>query len=258
MIRDEWTLYYQRVGHTKWAIKLGPFKDLDKGFDIWRFNTILWGVLICLVFLISLISAYPFWKNLKEVMRAAEHFGEGNFSARAEVSKRSPLKQVAETFNQMASRIGGLIQSQKLLINAVSHELRTPISRVRFGMEMLENTEDRTRIKRYASGIMDDLDDLESLVSELLAYAVFDRKKEFLNPERIDTVRWFNDVVSKLEPLAGKKEIELDLFRAPSHFRADAKLLKNIKTKEDRICLIFTQWEPFSAGPAFRRPLAPA
>jgi len=222
--RNAWQLYYKRVGNTHWAVRVGPLKDMDETNSFWRFDMVVWAALLCLISLISLASAYPFWKNLKALMGAAEHFGGGDFSARADVSIRSPLKPVAETFNHMASRIGGMIQSQKLLINAVSHELRTPISRMRFGMEMLETTRDKNRIQKYTSGIMDDLDDLDALVSELLTYAVFDREPKFVNLQKIETAAWFNNLAAKLEPLAGDKKILLNLSAAPDSFRADAKL----------------------------------
>lgn len=224
VIRSAWQLYYKRVGSTNWAIKLGPLKDMDETNSFLWFDIVVWASLLCLVSLISLVSAYPFWKNLKALVLAAKHFGEGDFSARADVSNRSPLKPVADTFNHMASKIGGLIQSQKLLINAVSHELRTPLSRMRFGMEMLETAKGQTRIQKYTTGIMDDLDDLDCLVSELLTYAAFDRESKFINSQEIKTVSWFNDLAEKLEPLAGDKRIQLDLSGAPSSFRADAKL----------------------------------
>ena len=227
VFRSQWTLFYRSVKDTDWAIKLGPIGDLDQNYDVSLFNVIVWVTLICLVCLISLVAAYPFWKNLKELMQAAERFGEGDLSSRALLTKGSPLKQMAERFNQMAERIEQLIRSQKLLINAVSHELRTPISRIRFGMEMLEleHAKEKNRIKKYETGIMEDLDDLESLVSELLTYAMFDRNQEFINPCEIKTAKWVQDVVLKLEPLLGTKHIELNLSEAPHRFRGDAKLL---------------------------------
>ncbi len=225
LIRDEWDTYYERVNQTKWVIRLGPLKDLDEITNIWHFNVIAWGCIAFLVALISMGAAFPFWRSLSGLMDAAEKFGQGDFGARVRVSKRSALYQMAEIFNGMADRIGRLIRSQKFLINAVSHELRTPIARIRFGMEMLEQARDRAGVKRYASGIVEDIEDLESLVSELLTYTAFDGEKKFLSPRSIDTASWFKGVIGKLAPLAGEKQLKLDIIHAPDTFEADPKFL---------------------------------
>lgn len=222
---DEWTLFYQRIGTSQLAIEMGPIKDFDEIFPIWQFEVMTWITLICFVAILSLMWAFPFWKNLKNIMDAADYFGRGKFNARAYVGIRSPLKPMAETFNNMADKIGDLIKSHKLLVNAVSHELRTPISRLRFGIEMLNVSNDKADIKKCTSDISEDIDDLESLVSELLTYAVFDQKAEFLSFEQIHTLEWINFIISRIEPMAQEKKIELDLIDAPLYINADPKFI---------------------------------
>jgi signal transduction histidine kinase len=223
--REEGSMFYKRIGHTNWAIEMGPIKEFDEVFSLWQFQLIAWITIIFSIAVLSLIWAFPFWQNLKKVMDAADHFGAGRFDARAELGKRSQLRQLAETFNNMAERIEDLIRSQKLLVNAVSHELRTPISRARFGIDMLENTLDEKERKRYSSGISEDIDDLESLVSELLTYASFDQKTEFIHFETINIKDWLKEIVSKLSAFTKEKKLKLDLENAPETLSADSRLL---------------------------------
>jgi len=68
--------------------------------------------------------------------------GRGELAVRATMPKRAPLRLLGETFNRMAERIQRLVESHRNLTNAVSHELRTPISRLRFGLEMLQRSDD--------------------------------------------------------------------------------------------------------------------
>jgi signal transduction histidine kinase len=74
----------------------------------------------------------------------------------------------------MADRIQQLIDTQKELTHAVSHELRTPISRIRFSLEMLNGASLVTDRKHYIAEIVKDINDLEDLVAESLAYAQFE------------------------------------------------------------------------------------
>lgn len=222
--RDEWSMFYQRIGDTQWVIAMGPLKDFDEEFNFRFIKPLFWGSLLCFIALLSLIWALPFWKNLKRLMDAATDFGSGRFDIRAEVGKRSPLKPMADTFNQMAIRIGGLIQSHKLLVNAVSHELRTPISRIRFGLQMLESSDNKEK-PRYLNGISEDIDDLEDLVSELLTYARFDQDTQFLNIQKIDAKKWLPQQIERVQHLSAEKLVDIDLSGCPPCFEADPRFL---------------------------------
>jgi len=90
------------------------------------------------------------------------------------------------------------IALQKELINAVSHELRTPIARLRFGVEMMESSITRTEENRYVTGVQQDIDELEDLVSELLTYARFDRNVSDLQMLALTIAPWLEDVLAAL------------------------------------------------------------
>lgn len=90
------------------------------------------------------------------------------------------------------------IAVQKELINAISHELRTPITRLRFGVEMMESSPSQTEENNYASGVLQDIDELEDLVSELLTYARFDRNFSELQMQKLAIVPWLEDVLANL------------------------------------------------------------
>jgi len=105
----------------------------------------------------------------------------------------------------MAARIDKLIKSHKDLTNAVSHELRTPVARIKFGMEMLKGAEKNTDVKRYISGVESDVNEIDSLVDELLTYARFDREPEKEGVFNINLVSWFIEIVeNEKENLKGK------------------------------------------------------
>ena len=89
------------------------------------------------------------------------------------------------------------IASQKELINAISHELRPPIARLRFGVEMMGSSS-RTEEDSYATGVQQDIDELENLVSELLTYARFDRDVTALQIQELPIVPWLENVLAAL------------------------------------------------------------
>jgi signal transduction histidine kinase len=170
---DNGELLFHQVGDSTMVLRKGPFSVLEPGF----FNFVVWIAITVIVALLTLVWIIPYWRNLRKISSAATAFGNGDFNTRAIISKRSSLAPIASAFNTMAGRIEQLIGSHKELTNAVSHELRTPLSRLRFGLEMLETAEDIENRSHYARELQTDVTELEELVSELLAFARFDREK---------------------------------------------------------------------------------
>jgi signal transduction histidine kinase len=166
---------FHQIGESGMVLRKGPFSQLEpkSGF----FNVAIWFAITAIVGFLTLIWIIPYWRKLRKISIAAMVFGNGDFNVRADISKRSSLTPIATAFNTMAERIQQLINSHKELTNAVSHELRTPLSRLRFGLEMLETSEDMETRAHYARELQIDVADLEELVSELLTFARFDRER---------------------------------------------------------------------------------
>lgn len=222
---DEWSVFYKKIANTDLLFKMGPIKDFEDTIILWKFRILNWVTLICFISLFSLMWTFPFWKNLKKIMKAASLFGNGHFETKVHLGKRSSLAPLEQAFNIMADKIRNLVESQKLLVNAASHELRTPIARIKFGLEILNSAKNMSAVKRYSMGISEDVEDLENLVSELLTYAVFDKSKNSIEMSLISTSKWFKVFMEKMDPLMGNKKISLDIKYAPENFMADTKLL---------------------------------
>lgn len=201
--------FWQRIGDSEQVLIMGPFPSPDVGSGV---NIYLWGLIMVLLSVVVLLWVLPFWRKLKQISASAAAFGEGNFSVRAKVVRRSALAPLAEAFNRMADRIQQLINSQKQLTNAVSHELRTPLSRLRFGMEMLVKTRDDDNKERYVKGIYRDLDEMDKLVTELLTYARFEAKNFILRRKDVDLAPWLETTVQELAgEVEGKVWVECNL-----------------------------------------------
>ncbi|HGX92167.1 MAG TPA: HAMP domain-containing protein, partial [Candidatus Tenderia sp.] len=190
---DDHTDYlYRRMAGTPFVIKMGSF---DAPLALNYLLTILIMSMAFLVALAVLYWVYPLWRDLKRLRVSAEAFGEGDFSARATLPRRSVLRHLSEAFNGMAQRIQRLISSHKELTNAVSHELRTPIARLRFGMEMLQSARGEADRARYLRSMSADIDELDQLVAELLTYARFDRDRPALKFRCQPVAPWLAETV---------------------------------------------------------------
>ncbi len=188
--------YYKRVDDTPFALKLGPIPVwlVEKVFDY-----VVYASFATIIAITVLLWVRPLWHGMVALRQATVTFGRGDFTARVLLPGRSALASLANTFNSMADRIQRLIDSHKELTNAVSHELRTPIARLRFGVEMLENAPNEATRARFIASMNADIDELDSLVTELLTYARFDRETPHLKLKRESLLPWLGSLVEQVQ-----------------------------------------------------------
>ncbi|MEK1914100.1 ATP-binding protein [Pseudomonas chlororaphis] len=139
----------------------------------------------------------PHWRDLELIRLAAQRFGNNDLGSRIRLSRRSSVRDLAQHFNQMASRIEGLIANQRELTNAVSHELRTPIARLSFELDQLKQSDPRQN-RELIADMYADLGELEEMVSELLTYASLEHGATVINRETIQARNWLDSVVGSV------------------------------------------------------------
>ncbi len=194
VVKKDGDLYYRRIGSSDQVVTMGPLPEFVTPM---RVEVLFWSMVVINFALMALIWSMPFWLKLRRISVAAESFGKADFSARAKISERSALFPLAKSFNDMAQKIQQLIASHKELTRAVSHELRTPISRIRFSMEMLETADDKEERNQNILEIHKDIDELDTLVSELLIYARFDQETPCLELVELPVGPWMEDISRK-------------------------------------------------------------
>ncbi|HVW27774.1 MAG TPA: HAMP domain-containing sensor histidine kinase [Polyangiaceae bacterium] len=107
-------------------------------------------------------------RPLRDLEAVAREIGAGRLQSRARLGWRQPgeVGALAESINDMASRIEKQLADQRELLAAVSHEIRAPLSRLRMLVEMLRGrTADDVTIGKLEREIVE----IDSLVGDLLA-----------------------------------------------------------------------------------------
>jgi signal transduction histidine kinase len=131
--------------------------------------TLLFAVIS--VTLLGLWAARALTAPLSSFAKAAESFSLN--SASAPLPERGPeeIRSVARALNRMRERITGLIDDRTRMLAAISHDLRTPITRMRLRSEFIEDETHRSRM-------LDDLDQMRSMLESVLSFLRNDRKLE--------------------------------------------------------------------------------
>lgn len=163
----------------------------------------LLNVILTLLFYLAVIAVllawiYPLIKRLVMLQQAANKFGIGDLSSRIKPSRFSYISSIEKDFNRMANQIQKLVDDNQLLSRAVSHNLKTPVTRLRMGIDVLEETKDPIEIGRYIKRINNDLDEMQSLVETLLHYSSLDEFELQLENDKIDLCQFIPEIINNV------------------------------------------------------------
>ncbi len=111
---------------------------LDRVHDIWLALAAFGAGLLVLSGLLGLWLARSLTRPLKHLEDTVTYFAEGDLDARATVTGPGEMRDLADQFNQMASRLQDLLRAQSRFVADASHQLRSPLTALRLRLENLE------------------------------------------------------------------------------------------------------------------------
>jgi two-component system sensor kinase ParS len=118
----------------------------------------------------SAFVGVPLVRRLRTVRNALADLGGGNWATRLDANAEGALRELAESVNQMAAQLQQQFEERESLLQAVSHEMGTPLSRMRFRLEMLEESGINPDQRKRLAALADDLNALDDLSSELVGW----------------------------------------------------------------------------------------
>ena len=134
---------------------------------------LLAGALIFVLALTATASAavgIPLVRRLRSLQNAISELGGGNWTVRLDANAEGGLSDLAESINRTAAQLQQQFQEREALLQVVSHEMGTPLSRMRFQVGMLEDEIQRPNQRNRLRALGDDLDELDELSTELVAW----------------------------------------------------------------------------------------
>ncbi|MFK8049486.1 MAG: ATP-binding protein [Halioglobus sp.] len=211
---------YRRLGSTDWVLALGPSQENVSEGARW----------IVPVFYTALAFAVFLWirplsRDLSSLQTSATAFGEQDFSNRVDIPSSSWLAPLGNAFNSMAQRIQSLMRSHQELTQAVSHELRTPLARMRFSLEMMRG-EDTEQHSRHRQSIANDVEELNTLIEEMLAYAELDQDNLIPKLEPIELKSWLKHYMENYKATDPNISVSLQPSDSFDSVLADSRLIK--------------------------------
>jgi two-component system OmpR family sensor kinase len=175
------------AGAESWVLKqidaehVLAFRSIEPESRRGALEWTLTSVFYAAIALVIMIWIWPLTRDLRSLERAAAQFGNRNWRFDATIKPHSQIYGLAETFRKMAARIEGLIASHKEMSNAVSHEIRTPLARMKFEIELAQQSKDLAEVSKALGNIKADITAISDLATATLDYAILERADMSLN-----------------------------------------------------------------------------
>ncbi|MFK7606656.1 MULTISPECIES: ATP-binding protein [unclassified Pseudomonas] len=219
----------------EWVMPPDPF---DMNVLYWSINVLIGAALLGAL----LLWLRPHWRDLERLKRTAARLGQGQLSARTQISPRSNIHDLASVFDTMAQDVELLLNQQRELLNAVSHELRTPLTRLDFGLALVLCDDLPEASRERLQLMVGHIRELDELVLELLSFSRLQNPK--LMPERVDVAldEFIDSILGSFDEALESPDIVLDVRllgtqqRCVLDPRLTARALQNLLRNAMRYC----------------------
>lgn len=197
------------------VVLVRPAESLDHRLhELWVVLALAAVAALVLGVLTAILIARWIGKPLHHLTAAAGRMGEGELDSRAPATTGPvEVRDLATTFNEMAERLGALVDSQRMMTADVSHQLRTPLSALRLRLELLAEDADASTQAELADALRE-IARLNRLVDGLLAVARAEAAMPM--PESTELSRLVDERVALWRPVAEEKHVRISSSTVPS------------------------------------------
>lgn len=192
---------------------------------------------------LAIAAAFVFAKNiarpLQQLSEAARSFGDGEISARTDVTGGGSIRELGRTFNRMADQIADREEKLKELdrlrsefVSSVSHELKTPLTTIKTLTRVLNSKrisiDDRAK---YLQTIADECDRQIEFVQNLLDLSRLESRAIRISLSAVDVAALLSEIVKTHERIAHSRNLDL-VFVPPTDYLpralADVSVLRQV------------------------------
>ncbi|MDD5350597.1 MAG: HAMP domain-containing sensor histidine kinase [Chthoniobacteraceae bacterium] len=109
-------------------------------------------------------------RAIGQMTHTTRQIAEGRFDVRVTTRRGDELGLLAESINQMAARLNGLVRGQKRFLGDIAHELCSPLARLQMVLGILEQRAGG-ELEGYAASASEKAGQIAALVNELLVFS---------------------------------------------------------------------------------------
>jgi heavy metal sensor kinase len=171
---------------------------------------------ISLTVVIGYFMAKKALKPVDKIRKTAVKITSRSLGERIDIGPRKDeLTRLAETFNEMISRLQNAFQRVNQFSSDVSHELKTPLTILKGETEVtLRKEREKDDYRRLLESHLEEIDRMTRIIEDLLLLSKADAREVQLNMEEIDLKDLVVDVCMDMKFFADKKGVDLTVSEA--------------------------------------------
>lgn len=174
---------------------------------------LLSGIGLLFTGMVAFLFAQVIASPIEKMIQLVRSFSRGNFGVSIKIEANDEIGQLAESFNDMASKINQVDEQRRKFVSNVSHELRTPLTSMKVISETLlhQPSWDESVYREFMQDIDGEVSRLNRIVDSLL-YLVDLERDELVLETQITYLNYVvQNVVRNLKPLAEQKQIHIEI-----------------------------------------------
>ena len=170
--------------------------DKDRLYSESAFVFLLWMIFASIIlFFMSYFLMSRQLRPLKRLAIIAETFGRGLDAPDIKTAGAYEIRQTANAFNQMRTRIKRFLKQRTEMLAGVSHDLRTPLTRMKLQISLMKDEKAKSELEV----------DVNEMTSMLDSYVSFVKTE---SPEPIETII-INELIGDIVKTVEKNGVEL-------------------------------------------------
>ncbi len=170
----------------------------DRLYSESAFVFLLWMIFASIIlFFMSYFLMSRQLRPLKRLAIIAETFGRGLDAPNIKTAGAYEIRQTANAFNQMRTRIKRFLKQRTEMLAGVSHDLRTPLTRMKLQISLLKDEKAKSELEV----------DVNEMTSMLDSYVSFVKTE---SPEPIETII-INELIGDIVKTVEKNGAELTI-----------------------------------------------
>ncbi len=172
--------------------------DKDRLYSESAFVFLLWMIFASIIlFFMSYFLMSRQLRPLKRLAIIAETFGRGLDAPDIKTAGAHEIRQTANAFNQMRTRIKRFLKQRTEMLAGVSHDLRTPLTRMKLQISLMKDEKAKSELEA----------DVNEMTSMLDSYVSFVKTE---SPEPIETIV-INELIADIIKTFDKNNVDLVL-----------------------------------------------
>ena len=169
---------------------------------------------------------WPLSKDLNHLEKAVSQFDQQQWQSKVELPSTSSVAHLAKAYNALLDRIRLLVETQQAMSHSISHELRTPLARVRFSLQMAEESTNIKYIQNQLSSVAEDVEEMNRLINELLNFAALEKISVVARLERGNINLLIENLIERLQRNSLDKQVRFIATNEGSNVLCDNYLME--------------------------------